>query len=59
VVEGGLEIAPGQRSFTIRDLRPLGIEAYGHAPAAERHAVARRVWSRGVYCTFSPAARPS
>jgi len=58
IIEGQNRVEAGQRSFTIGELRPLGIEAYAHKREAERLQIARRIWSRRAYGTLTFLATP-
>lgn len=49
IIEGQSRLEAGQRHFTFRELRPLGIEAYAHASETDRVQIRRRVWARAAY----------
>ncbi len=49
IITGESRIDAGQRHFTFSDMHPLGVEAYAHAPEAQRVQMAQRVWSRRAY----------
>jgi hypothetical protein len=49
IIEAQTEVAAGAATLTFCALKPLGIEAYAHAPEERRLEVARRVWSRRAY----------
>jgi hypothetical protein len=58
IIEGQNRVEAGQCSFTVSELRPLGIEAYAHKREAERLQIARRIWSRRAYGTLTFLATP-
>jgi hypothetical protein len=53
VIVGHALLEAGAQHITIRDLLPLGIEAYAHYSAEQRLHIAQRVWSRVAYATLS------
>lgn len=56
IIEGRTEVMAGERSFVFRDLRALGIEAYGHFKDAGREQIGQRVWSRRSYAVLTVAS---
>ena len=52
IIEGRGALEAGAKRFIVNDLRALGIEAYAHAPQAQRLDVSRRIWSRCTYGTI-------
>lgn len=52
IIKGRGAIEAGARRFIVNDLHAVGIEAYAHAPQAQRLEVSRRIWLRCSYGTI-------
>jgi hypothetical protein len=52
IAEGHTDVESGSRAFAFRQVRPIGMDAYGHLGASRRHEIALRVWSRRAYGTL-------
>ena len=57
IIVAQVSMAAGERRMIFNDLRPMGIEAYAHKPAAEQAQIAQRIWSRRAYVTIQRAER--